>query len=229
MSDNVFLVVGLGAFGMQICDELADRGAKVIAVDNRSELVEKIKEKVDQVFLLDSTDESYLTNLPIDNITMAIVAIGDNIEANILTTTLLKQAGVPYIISRASTELHSRVLKQVGANEVLDLEKNAGRQLAEKVLAPDILDIVPVTMDISIAEIFVPVSFIDQNLKEIDLPGRMNLNVCAIKREKINIDETGNPAKKEQVVMPEATSVLAQGDVLIVIGRNEDIQRFREI
>lgn len=229
MSENIFLVIGLGAFGMQTCEELSARGAQVIAVDNRPEHIDRIKDKVSQAFLLDTTQENHLSNIPLENIDIAIVAIGDNTEANILTTALLKQAGVPYIIARASTEIHSRVLKQIGANEVLDLEKNAGRQLAEKVLAPDILDSVPVTMDISIAEVYLPATFTGLRVEDVDLPGKMNLSICAIKREKIDINETGSPEKKEIVVEPDEKIVLSQNDVLIVIGRNEDIDKLKEI
>ena len=223
------MVIGLGAFGMQTCEELALRGAKVIAVDNRPELIEKVKDNITQAFLLDSTDELQLANLPIEDIDMAIIAIGNNIEANILTTALLKQAGVPYIIARATTELHHRVLKQVGANEILDIEKTAGRQLAEKVLSPGILDSVPITMEISIAEAYLPESFAGKSLAEIDLPGKMNLTVSAVKRGRITIDEEGNPVSNERVVFPESGTVLKEGDILIMIGRNEDIEKLKEI
>ncbi len=229
MNENIFLVIGLGSFGMQTCEELAAKGARVIAVDNRPELIEKIKDTVTQAFLLDSTDELHLSNLPIEDVDMAIIAIGDNIEANILTTALLKQAGVPYIIARASTELHHRVLKQVGANEILDIEKTAGKQLAEKIISPDILDSVPITMEISIAEVYLPESFAGQNLADIDLPGKMSLTVSAVKRARISIDEEGSPVSNEQVVFPSSETVLEHGDILIVIGRNDDIERLKGI
>jgi trk system potassium uptake protein TrkA len=229
MSKNVFLIIGLGTFGVQTAMELASRGARVIAVDNRPELIEKIKDEVTQAFLIDSTDEYHLSKLPIADVDMAIVAIGDNVEANILTTALLKKAGVPYIIARASNELHHRVLKQVGANEVLDLERTAGKQLAEKVLSPGILDSVPITMDISIAEVYLPESFIGKTAAEIDLPGKMNLSIASIKRSKISVDEEGNPVSMENVVFPGGKTIFEQGDILFVIGLNNDIENFKGI
>ena len=123
-------------------------------------------------------------------------------SSNLILLALLKQAGVPYIIARATTELHHRVLKQVGDNEILDIEKTAGRQLAEKVLSPGILDSVPITMEISIAEAYLPESFAGKSLAEIDLPGKMNLTVSAVKRGRITIDEEGNPVSNERVVFP---------------------------
>ncbi|MDC7226223.1 MAG: TrkA family potassium uptake protein [Spirochaetales bacterium] len=229
MNDSVFLVLGLGTFGMETCLELSARGARVIAVDNRADLIEKIKDQVAQAVLLDSTDELQLSSLPMDDVDMAVIAIGDNIEANILTTALLKKAGVPYIIARAATELHHRVLKQVGANSILDIEKNAGRQLAEKILSPDILDSVPITMEISIAEIFLPAGFEGQSAAEVDLPGKMKLNISAIKRESISVDEEGNPVSHEHVVFPDAETVFEHGDILVVIGRNDDIEQLKGI
>lgn len=229
MSENVFLIIGLGTFGIETCLELSARGARVIAVDNRPELIEKIKDDVTQAVLLDSTDELRLSNLPIEDVDMAIIAIGDNIEANILTTALLKKAGVPYIIARASSELHHRVLKQVGANEILDIEKTAGRQLAEKVISPEILDSVPITMEISIAEVYLPESFVGSTAADVDLPGKMTLSISAIKRERVSVDEEGNPISSERVVFPNGETIFEQGDILIVIGRNDDIERLKGI
>ncbi len=229
MYENIFLVIGLGTFGLQTCEELSAKGARVIAVDNRPELIEKIKDGVTQAFLLDSTDEASLSTLPIEDIDMAIIAIGDNIEANILTTALLKKAGVPYIIARASSEIHQRVLSQVGANEIINIEKDAGRRLAEKIISPDILDRVPITLEISIAEIWVPATFVGKNLMELDIPGRMRLTVSAVKRGELSVDEEGNPVKGEQIVFPTGSTILEEGDILLVVGRNEDIDRLRGI
>ncbi|HAK46812.1 MAG TPA: potassium transporter TrkA [Spirochaeta sp.] len=229
MKNSVFMVIGLGTFGMQTCLELSARGSRVIAVDNNPDLIEKIKDEVTRAVLIDSTDELNLSDLPVGDIDMAVIAIGNNIEASILTTALLKKAGVPYIIARAASELHHRVLKQVGANEILDIEKTAGRQLAEKILSPDILDSVPITMEISIAEVFLPESFNGKSVADIDLPGMMNLNISAIKREKISVDEEGNPVSSERVVFPSPDTIFDNGDIMIVIGRNDDIAKLKGI
>jgi len=229
MNENIFLVIGLGTFGMQTCEELSKKGAKVIAVDNSPELIEKVKDGVTQAVHLDSTDEDSLLTLPMEDIDIAIIAIGDNVEANILTTALLKKAGIPYIIARASSELHERVLTQVGANEIINIEKDAGRQLAEKIISPDILDRVPITREISFAEVWAPETFIGKKLEELDLPGKMRLTVSAVKRSEISVDEEGNPVNKELIVFPSGSTVLAGGDILLVVGKDEDIDRMRGI
>lgn len=229
MNDNIFLVIGLGTFGMQTCEELVQGGARVIAADNRPELIEKVKDGVTQAVLIDSTDEESLSTLPIEDIDMAIIAIGGNVEANILTTALLKKAGIPYIIARASSELHHRVLIQVGANEVINVEKDAGRRLAEKIISPNVLDKVPITLEISIAEVWVPETFIGKNLKELDIPGKMGLTVSAVKRSDLSVDEEGNPIKNEKIVFPSGTTTLNAGDILLVVGKDDDIDRLRGI
>jgi trk system potassium uptake protein TrkA len=229
MNEKIFLVIGLGTFGLQTCEELVKKGARVIAADNRPDLIEKVKDGVTQAILLDSTDEESLSTLPIEDIDMAIIAIGGNIEANILTTTLLKKAGIPYIIARATSELHHRVLSAVGANEIINIEKDAGRRLAEKIISPDVLDRVPITLEISIAEVWVPETFIGKTLEELDIPRRMSLTVSAIKRSDLSVDEEGNPIKTEKVVFPTGTTNLTAGDILLVVGKDEDIDRMRGI
>ena len=121
MKDRVFAVFGLGAFGSEICRSLSERGARVIAIDNQPRLIERIKEDVTQALLLDSTDEEALSGAPLEDIDVAVVAIGDDIEASILTTALLKSMGIPFIRARAVTDIHLKVLKQVGADEVVNL------------------------------------------------------------------------------------------------------------
>lgn len=229
MKESIFLVIGLGTFGLETSLELTEKGANVIAVDTRPEIIEKIKDSVTQALLLDSTKEEHLSKLPIENIKVAIIAIGDNIEANILTTALLKKSGIPYIISRATGELHHRVLKQVGANEIIDIERTAGKQLAEKIISPFVLDSVPLTMSISIAEVYLPDSFIGKNLKEIDTEGKMNLKVSAIKRENVTINEDGEAEPLEEIVFPENETIFEEGDILIIIGQNTDIEEMREL
>lgn len=229
MNENVFLVIGLGTFGWETCEELAARGAKVIAVDNKPGRIEKIKEIVTQAILLDSTDEETLSTLPFEDVDLAVIAIGDNIEANILTTALLKKSGVPYIIARAATELHEQVLKQVGANEIINVEKEAGIQLAEKIIAPDILDKVPVTADISVAEVYVPEAFISKTLQNVDLPGKLDLTITAIKRTAFTVDEEGNPIMNESVVFPDGTTEFKTGDILLVVGKNDKIDSLKGI
>ncbi len=226
--ERVFVVIGLGIFGRQVALELSAKGGKVIAVDNQAKHVEAVKDGVTQAVLVDSTNEEGLASLGLDEVDVAIVAIGDAIESGILTTAILKRSGVPYIIARAVSDIHAQVLRQVGADEVINLEVDEGRRIAQRLIAPHVLDRIPISSSISFAEVYVPRSFINSTLIRLDLRKRFSINVVAIKRNKLSVDEVGNPVKDEEVIFPESDTMLLDQDVLLVVGKNEDIEAMKE-
>ena len=227
--EKVFAVFGLGAFGMEVCRGLIEKGGKVIAFDHRPQPIEKIKDLVTQVMVLDSTDEDALRSAPLENVDVAIVAIGDDVEASILTTALLKNIGVPYIVARAVTDIHMRVLRQIGANEVINLEIEEGRRVASRLLTAEVLETIPVTEDYSIVELYVPETMVGKSLERLNLRREYLVNVIAIERFKTTVDEEGNPVKEERVILPLKDDVLLSDDILIVVGRNSDLDAFREV
>ena len=119
---KIFAVIGLGSFGFEICREISGKGGKVIAIDNDPKKIDKIKDLVMQAILIDSRDEESLAKASLENIDVAVVAIGENLESSIITTALLKKLNIPQIISRASSDFHALVLKQIGATEIINLE-----------------------------------------------------------------------------------------------------------
>jgi len=227
--EKVFAVFGLGAFGNEVCRVLSEKGGKVIAFDNRPQPIEKVKDEVSQVMVLDSTDEDALRSAPLENVDIAIVAIGDDVEASILTTALLKNIGVPYIIARAVSDIHMRVLRQIGANEVINLEIEEGQRVASRLLTTEVLETIPVTEDYSIVELYVPESMAGKSLERLNLRQEYHVNVIAIERFKTNVDEEGNPVKEERVILPTKDDVVLTDDILIVVGRNSDIEAFKEV
>ena len=226
---RVFAVLGLGVFGRQICETLAERGGSVIAIDQDPSLIEQVKEDVTQAILVDTTDEDSLSQAALQEVDVAVVAMGDNVEASILTTALLKKQGVAYVIARAISALHARVLKQVGADEILNLETDAGTRLASRLIAPDILEQVALSSDISLAEMYVPQAVLGATLAELDLRGRYNITVISIKRTSRDVDELGNPVETEQIVFPGPNDTLLETDVIHVVGRNDAIESFRRL
>lgn len=225
--NKIFAVIGLGAFGLEICRTLSEKGLSVIAVDNQAEPIERIKNQVTRAILVDATDEDSFSRAGLDDVDIAIVAIGDNLETSILTTALLKRIGVPYVYARAVNDLHEAVLKQVGADNVANIQKAQGRYLAMKLIAPDILDRIPLSDNISIAEVVVPDSFVGESLGDLQLRQKLHINVVCIKRFELSIDEVGNPQKQETVLFPEASDILKESDILMVVGRDEDINNLR--
>ncbi len=226
--EKVYIVIGLGSFGNQLCSTLVEQGASVIAVDNRPELIEKIKDTVTQALMIDATDETSLAQIPFDDVGAAVVAIGENVEASILVTALLKRMGVTYILARAISELHMQVLRQVGADEVVNLEIDEGRRIAIRLAAPEILDRTRISDSISLAELYLPEKFIGKRLDQLDLRKKIQINIIAVKRTNYSVDEVGNPTKEEEVLFPGPSTTLENRDVLIVVGKNEAIERFKE-
>jgi trk system potassium uptake protein TrkA len=226
--DKTFAVFGLGTFGFEVCRVLSEKGGKVIAADVNPGLIEKAKEIATQAVLIDSTDEDSLKNAPLENVDVGIVAIGDDMQASILTTAILKNRGIPYIIARAISDIHAQVLRQVGATEVLFIEIEEGRRLAIKLIAPDVLDRIPISKNQTLAEVVVPEGFVKKTLGKLDLLKKLGITVISVKRMSTKIDDIGNPEKEELIIQPAPTTMLEDADVLVVIGKDEDINKLKE-
>ena len=226
--EKVFAVVGLGSFGRRVCEVLVERGGKVIAIDHDSRLIDKVKDAVTQAVLLDSTDEDSIANAPFDDVDVAVVAIGDNVESSILTTALLKRIGLPYVLARSVSDLHEQVLKQVGADEIVNIEIDQGQRVAMRLMSPEVLDRIPISETISVAELYTPESLAGKSLAKVDLRKRFNISIVSITRTALSVDEVGNAVRDEQIVFPSADEVLQDTDVLLVVGKNDDIDAMKE-
>jgi trk system potassium uptake protein TrkA len=226
--EKVFAVFGLGSFGLEVCRVLAEMGGKVLAFDNQAQNIERIKDSVSQAMLLDSSDEEALKSAPLEDVDVAVVAMGENIEASILTAALLKNIGVPYLIARAVSDVHQRVLRQIGVHEVLNLEIEEGRRLASRLASPQILDEIGVAGEFIIAEMHLPADLAGESLRSLDLPRRYQVSVTAVKRTGTRIDDLGNPEKEVTVLFPTGDLRLEPEDILLILGRRPDIERLKE-
>jgi trk system potassium uptake protein TrkA len=212
-----FAVLGLGRFGTSVANALADMGFDVLAVDSKEEHISQLSESVTHAITGDVTNESLLHSIGIRNFDVAIVAIGDDIQNSILTTILLKEAGVPYIVSKAQNDLHARVLEKVGADRVVFPEKDMGIRVAHNLSKTNVLDFIELSKDDSIMEIIPPAKWIGKSLKDAQVREKYGISIIAIKKDE-NIQ-----------VAPKADYVIEKGNLLVVIGTNHDIQRFQEI
>ncbi len=226
---RTFAVVGLGSFGAAVCETLAEKGASVIALDRDPASVERIKGLVSAAVLLDSTDEDALLKAPLQDVDVAIVAIGDDLEASILTTALLRQQGVPYIAARAVSAIHGTVLRRVGANEVINAEVDMGTRTARRLVAPDVLDSVPLSAEVSLTEMLAPEYFAGKSAGDLDLEGKLHLRVVGVLRSRMDLDDAGNTVRREDLLFPEPGDAFEEGDRLFVLGRNSDLDEFRKI
>lgn len=217
MKKKSFAVLGLGRFGTSVANALADMGFDVLAVDSKEEHISQLSESVTHAITGDVTNENLLHSIGIRNFDVAIVAIGDDIQNSILTTILLKEAGVPYIVSKAQNDLHARVLEKVGADRVVFPEKDMGIRVAHNLSKTNVLDFIELSKDDSIMEIIPPAKWIGKSLKDAQVREKYGISIIAIKKGE-NIQ-----------VAPKADYVIEKGNLLVVIGTNHDIQRFQEI
>lgn len=210
---NEYAVLGLGQFGTAVARSLVRHDETVLVVDENMDRIERVEREVDAAVQADATDERTLYDLELDRVTTVVVAIGaHSTEASILTTALLAQMGTPRIISRASSSLHARVLRQVGAHEVVDPEGEMGQRLAQRLSRPNILDQFDLG-DAIIAEVEVPQSLAGQTLAEADLRNQFGVSVIAFQEGE---DVDPNPGPEDE---------LGEDDILVVVGDREAIDQ----
>ncbi len=221
-----YAVIGLGTFGKKIALTLTDKGAKVVAIDKNKDRVEEIKDNVAVALILDSTNEEAMKAAQIQDVDAAVVALGDAQEQSILTTTLLKKIGISPIIARAANKLYADVLKMVGADRVIIIEEQVGEDVAKKLMAPTILDKVMLSTGHNLVEIEAKKEFIGKTLGNLNLRKEFGVNVIAIQKKVSKIDDDGKVYQAVVVNdLPSPDNKIEEGDILIVVGTEADIER----
>ena len=218
-----FVVIGLGRLGAAMIATLDSLGYEVLGIDTNEELVQDLAGDFPSANLVaaDATDENVLRDLNVGHFDAGAVVIGENMEAGILATANLKELGVPFVVSRAISGLHSRVLQKVGADRIIEPEKDIGAQVARTMASPAVLDYVDLGEDEAMIEAEVPEKWVDKSLADLHLSRESGLTVLAIK------------PKGESGTIPTGDTVLHRGDVLVVGGTKEkldksDLLRFRD-
>lgn len=211
-----FAVIGLGRFGGSICQELSIEGMDVLAIDVNERKINEFKNIASHAVIADSTDESVLKDLGVNNIDHIIVAIGDNIQASILTTVILTDLGIKKITVKAQNDYHEKILKRIGADHVVHPERDMGKRLAHSLISSNILDYLELSEDHSMVEVKAGKNLVGKTLIELDIRANYGCNVVAIRRG------------KQMNVSPSAEDKLREDDVLVVIGADSDIYKFEK-
>ena len=193
--------------------KLTELGEEVMVVDKNEEIIQTISESVTYAVQADATDEQTIRSLGIRNFDVAVVTIGSDIQSSILITLMCKELGVKYVISKAQNELHGKVLYKTGADRVVFPEREMGVKIAKNLVSDNILDYIELAPDYSIVEIVALERWVGKNLRQLNIRARYGVNVMAIKQ--------GYDIKV--AVGPE--DVIREGDVLVVIGHNDDLNR----
>lgn len=216
MAYERFAVVGLGRFGKVLATQLAARQAEVIAIDTRAELIDEVRDAVTLAIRMDTTDPETVQNQGIDQVDCAIVAIGENFEASCLTVSVFKQLNPEmHVVARATSETRGKILKRIGADEIIFPERDSGERLARALAFPDLLDPDELAPGILEARIKAPAEFEGQSAADLALRQKYDITLVAIQRP------TGSP----QIVIPQATTKIQRGDTLVLLGNAEQIER----
>ncbi|MEW6193144.1 MAG: TrkA family potassium uptake protein [Bacillota bacterium] len=216
MKMKQFAVIGLGRFGMSVAETLTRMGYDVLAVDVDPEKVNLVMDTVTHAVQVDALDEHALKSLGIRNFDVVIVAIGEDIQANILVTVMLKEMGVKTVVAKARTELHGRVLAKVGADKVVFPERDMGVRVARALVAANIVDQIELSPDFSIMELIAPPEFVGKSIGESAIRMKHGVTVLAIRRG------------QEIIISPGARQTIEEGDVLVVVGRNDRLKRLEQ-
>ncbi|HEY9858489.1 MAG TPA: TrkA family potassium uptake protein [Candidatus Obscuribacterales bacterium] len=210
-----FAVIGLGRFGRAVCASLHRMGYEVLGIDSDEKRVAQIltDQLAAHTVQLDSTEVASLKEAGVFEFDTVIVAIGNYVEESVITTMNLKEAGVPHVVAKASSEIHEKLLRKVGADHVVFPEHEMGCALARSLTKPGILDRFELDPDNSIVEVIVPEVFDGQTISELRLRSRFGLNLLAV----------SNNGKFE--INPEPGRRLRKGEAMVVIGSNKGIDQ----
>jgi trk system potassium uptake protein len=209
------VVIGLGIFGFNIVKDLYENGFEVVAIDKNKEVIQKIRDFSTKAILADGTDKEVLESIGIQEDDVVIVSFGEDLAASTLITLHLKEMKVKNIIVKAPNEDHKHVLEKVGATEVIIPEREMADKVAKSLISPNVLDYIPLSDEYTICEIVPPSSFMGKSIAELHLRSKYHIEVIAV-RETL---------PERLTMVPRADFVIKDSDVLVVIGKEADIQK----
>jgi len=214
MAKRVF-VIGLGIFGFNIVRELFENGFEVIAIDKSKQAVQGIRDFATKAIVADATDKEIIDHVGIQEEDTVIVSFGEDLAASTLITLNLKQHKIKNIIVKAPNEEYMTILEKVGATQVIIPEKEIAHKLARGIISPNVLDYLPLSEEYTIFEMAPPESFLGKSIGELQLRNRFHIEVIAVK----------DVISDRFVMVPGADFVVKDGEVLLVVGKEADIQR----
>lgn len=208
-----FAVIGLGRFGLALVEKLSELGANVIAIDVDEEAVTKASKFASFAAICDSKNEENLKNCGIQNCSHAIICIGNDMEATLITTVAIKELGVPKITVRLNKEYYSNTIKKLGATEIIYPEKSSGYHLAHKIISDSFVDYYKFNSEYSVVSVHVCENFHPITLIELDPRNTFDINIVLITRGL-------------QTFMPKGTDLINPYDEILIIGKNNNIIKF---
>ena len=215
MARKSFVVFGLGEFGQSVALTMAKNGYDVLAVDKRTDRVQEIADQVTRAVRANATDHEVMKSLGVDTMDGAIVGIGGSLEASILITIAAKECGVPYVLAKARESIEGRVLKRVGADEVVFPEQAMGVRIGQNLSSGNFTDIIELSSSFSMVEMKIPAAWEGKTLRELNLRA-LGLNIIARKNGD-DVTITLDPDGK-----------MDADAIYIVVGSNKSLEKIKE-
>ena len=209
------VVIGIGIFGYNITRNLFENGFEVVAIDKNKDIIQKVRDYCTKAVLADGTNQDIMNEIGIEENDIAIISFGEDLAAATLITLHLKQMKVKNIIVKAPNEDHKMILEKVGATQVIIPEMDVARKLAKSLISPNVMDYIPLSENYMIFEMAPPNSFLGKTLSELQLRNKYNIEVIAVRDV---ISDNVN-------MIPDASFVVKDGEVLVVIGKEGDIRK----
>ena len=195
---------------------LAELGQDVIGIDDDAERVRQLADTITQAVELDATDEKALRSVGVQDVDVAVVSIGENIESSLLVVMQLRELGVERVVAKAVTPLHGRILEKLGVSRVIFPEREMAMRIAHGLVIPNVIDYIELSRDFSIVELPAPEMFVGRTLKDLELRPKYGLTLIAIKRQPAD-----SAAAEVTTIVPAADEIIRTGDVLSLLGSNE--------
>ena len=214
-----FAVIGLGNFGFHAAKALYEDNNEVLAIDTDKGRVQAIDAYCTEAILIDATDKEALKSLGLENMDGVIVSTGTKISISILICLYLHEIGVKNILAKALDTDHEKILKRVGATQIIHPERDMAIRISRGLSRPNILDFIPLSDDFDLVQVGPPREFIGKNLKELNLRAKYNVHIIAIKEL----------VPENFVLVPPASFVIKDSDILIILGKSEDIRQIKAL
>jgi trk system potassium uptake protein len=215
-----YAIIGLGTFGSSVANSLFQKGHEVIAIDISEDLVQRARDVASQCITADATDRETLEALGLTDVDYAVISVGDKIDASILITLHLTELGVKNIVVKAINDTHGKILKKIGATEVVYPEKQMAVRIADRIGHKHVLDQIQLGDGISILEVATPGSLVGKTIREANMRRDFSLNIIALK-------EVISQEEEHTYILPGPDDVLKAGYILIVIGPDDKIEEFK--
>jgi len=209
------VVIGLGIFGFNLAKNLFEAGLEVIAIDKNKDMVQNIRDYSTKAIVADATDKEVMEAIGFEEKDVVVISFGEDLAASTILTLHLKEMNLKNIIVKAPNEVHKRILEKVGATEVVIPEREMAAKVARSLISPNVMDYIPLTQEYTVCEIAPPKSFIGRSIADIQLRKKFNIGLLA-SRDVLTDDIT---------MIPGGEFVVKDSDILVVIGKEQDIQR----